>query len=110
MKKRETARRMAFVGVGAGFVLFALVGFLPGSLLGGVMGLNIAGGLFGFPVHSALLPRLIVGLSMLAGIFVSAAIFIAGSTSAGWLVGCAIDSLKMEPALEAEVQAIRHRK
>ena len=104
MKAGETARKMAYMGAGAGLILFAVMGLLPGSLLGGVIGLNMAGGLFGFPVSSALLPRLIVGMSMLMGVFVSATIFIAGSSSLGWLIGCAVDSLKLEEAVEAEAK------
>ena len=104
MKTREMAKKMTYMGAGAGLVLFAVMGLLPGSLLGGVVGLNIAGSLFGFPVRSAIMPRLIVGLSMLLGVFVSAMLFIAGSSSIGWLVGCAIDSAKIERPVEAEVK------
>jgi len=103
MKPGETARKMAYMGAGAGLVLFVLIGLFPGSLIGGVMGLTIAGSLFGSPVSSALLPRLIVGLSMLLGIMGSGVIFIAGSASAGSLIGHAIDSLRAGKAVEAEV-------
>ena len=102
MKTRETARKMAYAGAGAGLVLFAVVGLLPGSLVGGALGLNIAGSLFGFPVSSALLPRLIVGMSMLLGILVSAIMFIAGAASAGSLVGHVIDFIKAGKAVEAK--------
>ncbi len=91
----EMSKRMSYIGAGAGLVLFALIGLLPGSFLGGVVGLNIAGSLFGMPVSSALLPRLIVGLSMLMGVLVSAVIFISGATVAGWLIGYVIDSLRV---------------
>lgn len=101
MKAKETARKMAYAGAGAGLVLFAILGLLPGSLLGGMVGLNIAGSLLGFPVSSALLPRLIVGLSMLLGVLGSAFVFTAGSSSLGWLIGCVIDSVRIERAVEA---------
>lgn len=101
MKAREMTKKMTYMGAGAGVVLFAIIGLLPGSLLGGVIGLNLAGSLFGYPVSSALMPRLIVGMSMLMGVFVSAIIFIAGSSAFGWLVGCAIDSIKTEGAVTA---------
>jgi hypothetical protein len=101
---KTTARKMAYIGAGAGVVLFAVFGLLSGSFIGGVIGLNIAGGLFGSPVSSALLPRLIVGMSMLMGILVSAVIFISGLTSVGWLVGCAIDSVMVPRATEAEAK------
>jgi len=104
MKTRETARKMAYIGAGAGLVLFAVIGLLPGSFLGGVVGLNIAGTLFGMPVSSAILPRLIVGISMLLGVLVSGIIFIAGSTVLGWLIGCIIDAVKAEKGALVEVK------
>ncbi len=96
MKTRETAKRMAYIGAGAGVVLFAVIGLLPGSFLGGVIGLNIAGSLFGMPVDSVLLPRLIVGIFMLFGVLISGIIFIMGSTVIGWLVGYLIESLRAQ--------------
>lgn len=104
MKTREMAKRMAYIGAGAGLVLFAVLGLLPGSFIGGVIGLNIAGSLFGMPVSSALLPRLIVGISMLLGVLVSGIIFVAGSTVAGWLIGSIIDSLRAGETVTAEVK------
>ncbi len=103
MKTKESKRRfVAYIGAGAGLILFAVTGLLPGSFLGGVIGLNIAGGLLGLPVSSALLPRLIVGLSMLVGVLISGVVFVAGPAVAGWLVGCLIDSLRVEKAVPAE--------
>lgn len=96
MKAKETAKKMAYIGGGAGLVLFAVVGLFPGSFLGGVIGLKLAGGIFGMPVSSTLLPRLIVGISMIAGALVSGLAFIAGSTVLGWLAGSAIDSFRTE--------------
>ena len=102
--KRELARKMAYIGAGAGVVLFAIAGLLPGSFLGGVVGLNIAGSLFGMPVSSALIPRLIVGISMLLGVLVSGIIFISGATVAGWLIGYVIDTLTAGKTVTAEVK------
>ena len=102
--KKELARKMAYIGAGAGVVLFAIVGLLPGSFLGGVVGLNIAGSLFGMPVSSALLPRLIVGISMLLGVLVSGIIFISGATVAGWLIGYVVDTLTAGNTVTAEVK------
>jgi hypothetical protein len=104
MKKKDTAKMMGYMGVGVGLVLFAVLGLLPGSLLGGIVGLNIAGAIFGFPVQSAIIPRIIVGLSMIVGVLVSATIFIAGSTSAGWLIGIVIDYLNVDHPVEAHVK------
>jgi len=104
MKTGDTAKKAAYIGAGAGLVLFAVVGLLPGSFIGGVIGLNIAGSLFGMPVSSALLPRVIVGVSMLLGIFVSALIFITGLSVAGWLIGHVIDSVRAGKTAPAEVK------
>ena len=96
MKTAETAKKTAYIGAGAGLVLFAVIGLLPGSFLGGAIGVNLAGTLFGLPLSSALLPRLIVGVSMLLGILVSGIVFIASSMMIGWLVGRVIELLKAE--------------
>mgnify|MGYP006267363807 CR=1 FL=1 len=104
MKTREMAKKMAYIGAGVGVALFAVGGLLPGSFLGGVVGLNIAGSLFGLPVSSALLPRLIVGLCMLLGVLVSGIIFISGSSILGWLIGYVIDSLSVGKAAPAEAK------
>lgn len=98
MKTEGTAKKAALVGAGAGLVLFAIIGLLPGSFIGGVVGLNIAGGLFGLPLTSALLPRVIVGISMLLGVFVSALIFVTSSSILCWLIGFVVDSLKADKA------------
>ena len=59
MKDTTYTKKLAYMGAGCGVVLFAVFGLLPGSFLGGVMGLNIAGILFGTPVGAGLLPRMI---------------------------------------------------
>jgi Mg/Co/Ni transporter MgtE len=104
MKTTEMAKKATYIGAGAGLVLFAVVGLLPGSFLGGVIGLNIAGSLFGMPVGSAILPRLIVGISMLLGVLVSALIFITGASIIGWLIGYVVDSLKVGKTAPVEVK------
>jgi hypothetical protein len=107
MKTRETAKKAAYIGAGAGLVLFAVIGLLPGSFIGGVIGLNIAGGIFGLPLTSALLPRLIVGVSMLMGVFVSALIFVMSSSILCWLIGSVIDSLKAGKTVPTEAE-VKH--
>ena len=102
METRKTAKKTALAGAGAGLVLFAVVGLLYGSFIGGIAGLNIAGGLLGLPVTSAVLPRLIVSISMILGIFIAGIVFVGGSTIIGWLIGRAIDSLKVVKAQSNE--------
>jgi len=97
------AGRLGLVGAGMGLVLFALFGILYGSLLGGVIGLNVAGGLFGTPVEPSILSRAIIALSMLLGVMISGLIFITGSASVGWLIGTAIEKI-MAPAKTPETK------
>jgi hypothetical protein len=48
--KTTLSRKTAYIGAGAGMVLFAIFGLLPGSLLGGAAGIKLAGMLSsGFP-------------------------------------------------------------
>lgn len=103
MKARLSNKTM-LIGAGAGLVLFAIFGLLPGSFLGGVMGLNIAGTLFGYPVTSNLLPRIIVAASMLIGVMVSGIIFTVGGATLGWLAGTAVDALTATKAAKEEAK------
>lgn len=93
MKETRFSTRMAYIGAGCGLILFAVFGLLPGSFLGGVMGLNIAGILLGMPVASGVLSRLIVAASMVVGVMVSGIMFITASSTAGWLIGTVVDAL-----------------
>src|SRR5512147_970621 len=71
------AKKLTYIGAGCGVVLFAVFGLLPGSFLGGVMGLNIAGMLFGLPLASGIM-------------------FITASSLAGWIVGTVVDAITAE--------------
>ncbi len=93
MKDNKYSKKVAYIGAGCGIVLFAIFGLLPGSFLGGVMGLNIAGSLLGMPVSSGILARLIVAGSMVVGVMVSGIMFITASSVAGWLIGTVADAL-----------------
>jgi membrane protein DedA with SNARE-associated domain len=93
MKNANYSKKMTYIGAGCGVVLFAVFGLLPGSFLGGVMGLNFAGMLLGVPVTSGVLSRLIVAASMVLGVMVSGIMFITGSSLAGWLLGTVADAL-----------------
>jgi hypothetical protein len=100
----EIAKKGLYVGAGAGLVLFALIGLLPGSFIGGVIGLNIAGSIFGYPVGPQIAARMIVAAAMLSGILVSGIVFTAGLSFAGWAIGSIIDSLMAKKPVEEEVK------
>ena len=99
MKTGEATKKGLYIGVGAGLVLFAIVGLLYGSFIGGVIGLNIAVGIFGLPLSASVLPRIIVGASMVFGIMLSGLVFVSGSAIIGWLAGNAIDALRASKAM-----------
>ena len=100
--KTTIARKTAYIGAGAGLVLFALFGLLPGSLLGGAMGINIAGWLFGLPLQPGLLSRLIVLASMLVGVLVSGIVIVTASSTVGWLVGRVLQGSEAKEGEEAK--------
>ena len=98
--KTTISRKTAYIGAGAGLVLFAIFGLMPGSLLGGAMGINIAGWLFGLPLQPGLLARVIVLASMLVGVLVSGIVIVTATSSVGWLAGKVL-----EPGVHREEQA-----
>src|SRR5512139_137030 len=106
MKDTNYTKKLAYMGAGCGVVLFAVFGLLPGSFLGGVMGLNISGILFGTPVGAGLLPRMIVAASMVVGVMVSGTMFIMASTTLGWLVGTVVDAIRTD---KKELATVEHK-
>jgi hypothetical protein len=85
--KTSIAKKTAYLGAGAGLVFFALFGLLPGSILGGAMGLNIAGWMFGLPLEPGLISRVVVLVAMLMGVLVSGIVIVTASTTIGWIAG-----------------------
>jgi len=104
MKDTTYTKSMTYIGAGAGVVLFAIFGLLPGSFLGGVMGLNLAGSLLGTPVASGIVARLIVASSMLLGVMVSGIMFITAASTLGWLIGTVVDALRARAHEAAEAK------
>jgi hypothetical protein len=106
MKDKGWAKKLAYMGAGCGVVLFAVFGLLPGSYLGGVMGLNLAGIILGLPVTSGILSRLIVAASMVMGVMVAGITFITASSTAGWLIGTVVDALTAE---KKDLATVEHK-
>lgn len=92
--KYNIAKKASYLGVGVGLVLFAVYGLLPGSLVGGAMGLGLVGAIFGTPVTSSILPRLIVGAGMLVGVMATGLLFVTGCSLTAWLTGALVDILR----------------
>src|SRR5208282_5035304 len=98
----EMAKKGLYTGIGAGLVLFALTGLLPGSFIGGVVGLNIAGRIFGLPLTASVLPRIIVSVSMVLGVMLAGVVFVVGFSLLGWVTGHAIDTMRQGRTIENE--------
>ena len=104
MKTRDNiAKKAGLAGAGIGLVLFAVVGILYGSLIGGTMGLGIVNSILGVAAGATLISRLVVAASMLAGIIVSGIMLLTVCSSVGWLAGYII-GMVMEPKSELAAQ------
>ena len=104
MKQTELAKKGTHIGTGAGLIMFMLLGFFPGSLIGGAAGLWISNLIMGEASGASLIPRMITALSMVAGIMGSAAVFVIGTSVAGWAVGTALEAMKKEAPELAEAR------
>ena len=94
------SRKTAYIGAGAGLVLFAIFGLLPGSLLGGAAGIKLAGMFFGLPLDPGIVSRVIVLASMLVGVMVAGITSVTATASLGWLVGKVLEGSVREKASE----------
>jgi len=108
--KTTISKKSTYIGAGAGLVLFAIFGLLPGSILGGAAGIKFAGILFGLPLEPGMVSRAIVLASMLVGVLVSGIAIITATSTAGWLLGRVLDpSMSMAQDTAQEKAVIRHR-
>ena len=90
----KNSQKGTYIGAGTGLVGFALAGLLPGSLLGGALGINLAGAIFGLPLESGIIARLIVLASMLLGVLVAGIVWVVTTSSIGYIMGSVLDTLK----------------
>jgi small-conductance mechanosensitive channel len=90
--KTTLTRKTTYIGAGTGLVLFALFGLMPGSLLGGAMGINVAGWFFGLPLTPSIISRVIILASMLIGVLVAGIMIVTATSTIGWLVGRVLES------------------
>ncbi|MFO0752521.1 MAG: hypothetical protein U0411_04265 [Thermodesulfovibrionales bacterium] len=94
MKTGRATRKGVYIGAGIGLVFFALAGLLPGSFIGGVVGITLAGKVWGAPLPPAVLPRVIVGISMVLGVLTSGVVFVTGGSLLGWCAGVVLDTVR----------------
>ncbi len=104
MKNREIAKKAAYLGAGAGLVLFVLFGLLPGSLIGGAAGIKLAGWLFGLPLEAGLISRMIVLASMLASALLAGTIVVTATSSLCWIAGRVLEAAMHEGGVKAEAE------
>ena len=101
--KNKLSRKAAYIGAGAGLVLFAIFGLLPGSLIGGALGIKFAGLLFGLPLQGGLIAKAIVLTSMLMGVLVSGIAIVTASSTSAWLVGRVLEVTTHEKASASRI-------
>ena len=90
--KTTICRKTTYLGAGIGLALFAIFGLMPGSLMGGIAGINVAGWLFGLPLQPGIIARIIVLASMLVGILVAGMVIVTATSTVGWLLGKVLES------------------
>ena len=100
--RMDGAKKGLYMGIGAGIVLFAISGVLSGSFIGGAIGVHIAKSLAGNTLGTSLIPRIIIGVSMVFGVLLSGLFFLISTSSLGWLVGCLIDSSRSRKAVSRD--------
>ncbi|MCX8030165.1 MAG: hypothetical protein N3A59_01105 [Thermodesulfovibrionales bacterium] len=104
MKTMDLSKKGLYTGAIVGIILFAFIGLLPSSFIGGVLGLKIASHIFGVPLGMAILPRVIVGITMVLGVLITGAIFVVGLSLTGWLCGYVIEVIKAKKENLNELQ------
>ena len=91
--KTGWSNRLSYLGAGISIALFIIFGFMPGTLVSGLIGLKILGLVFGMPIEPTIVSRLFLALCIFLGVFITALVFVIAGTTAGWLLGLVIDSL-----------------
>ncbi|NOX21121.1 MAG: hypothetical protein GXO99_07700 [Nitrospirae bacterium] len=100
--KTSWSNRLSYLGAGISIALFIIFGFMPGTLVSGLIGLKILSLIFGMPVEPSVFSRLFLAVCIFFGVFITALVFVVAGTTVGWLLGLAIDSLKREKKEAAE--------
>ena len=110
MHQNKLTQAATFVGAGIGLVIFAFFGLLPGSFLGGAVGLNLAGKIFGLPLSPTLLPKMIIAASMAFGVVLSGLVIIFIFAALGSIGGVCLERLVGSGAPPPEVARLNSKK
>ena len=82
--KIERSKKGLYIGAVSGLILFILIGLLPSSFVGGVIGLKMASLIAEKSIETALISRAVVGLSMVIGVLVAGLVFVTVMSLIGW--------------------------
>jgi hypothetical protein len=85
--KTRTPDRLATAGAGFGLAIFAVFGLQPGAYIGGMLGVNAVGLIWGTPVLPTLAARAAVTGGMLLSVLATGTLFTLSGASIGWLAG-----------------------
>ena len=85
--KRNTSKTFAYIGAGIGLTIFALFGLMYGSFIGGIIGLQINGQIFGAAAEFGILPRIVVSLGVMFGVLLAAVACVVGSSIVCYVIG-----------------------
>jgi hypothetical protein len=92
-----TRKTPSVIGAAVGLALFLPIALLPSLVYGGYAGVLLAGGIFGTPISSGLLPRAIIVFGMVMGVTGVAALFAVGGAAVGAAVAALVRSTTPEP-------------
>ena len=105
MQNNVAAKTGWYIGIGAGVVLFVLLGLLAGPFLGSAMGMKIIKLLYGtMPVET--LPKIILAVAMVMGLVVSAVIYVLGGGLLGLSIGYAMGAVKKRVTLSRKATVV----
>ncbi|MBI5695433.1 MAG: hypothetical protein HZC51_06800 [Nitrospirae bacterium] len=91
MDAKRYSKMLGLLGGLAGAAAFVVFGFMQGVLVGGAAGLELGGYILGPAGMSAeAMSRVMTGIGMVAGIILSATMFISSGFAAGRLIGYAV--------------------
>ena len=104
------AQAATYIGAGVGLVIFAFFGLLPGSFLGGAIGLNLAGKIFGTPLAPSLFPKIIIASSMAFGAVLFGTVIIFIFAALGGIGGVCLDRMVGSDAPSSETAHLNAKK
>lgn len=108
MKTNRLAKKIAYIGAGAGLVGFLIFGFLHGLYIGGIIGLKLSGMVPGGFTGPTTLSVVIVSLFMFIGVVISGLVFVAGSSVIGWITGYAFGWMLEQRGPKEEIETNAH--